>query len=356
MDRYIQALSFELSIMDRLLERHRCSHGRAIYFRRISMVVQAVRKGNLVHQLGDRFQSLDHATVEYCQRGKRKRADDQWDVRGAILTSEQRLIRENFETLQSLLTNTVQELLSRIDHASPVLFLEVNRGFFLPFCTVALATLARTRALLVRIGRIGLSKLQSMFSVEECLRKFLTMTMTRIEACMTQYLREDQEPDINGTEIGLVSFDERRAVLMKSLGFTFAKTKTCSIKMGPPARKMDEGVTEELDAVELDTSVHQDQERVKSASPPPSRLSTGDNYVGECLDFSPKTGMAFVDLKSKASASDTSRDADPMDRNMEILETLKAGGKREKKRNDQKTSKKTKKKKSSGDFFDALFG
>jgi len=320
------------------------------------MVVQAARKRNLVHQLGDRFQTLDHATVEYCQRGKRQRTENQWDVRGAILTSEQRLIRENFETLQSLLTDSVQELLSRIDHASPMLFLEVNRGFFLPFCTVALATLARTRALLVRIGRLGLSKLQSMLSVEECLRKFLSMTKTRIETCMIQYLREDQEPDINGTEIGLVSFDERRVVLVQSMGFTFAKTKTCSVKMEPPATKMDEGVTDDRETVELDASVHQDQERVKSATPPPSRLSTGDNDLGECLDFSPKTGMTFVDMKSKASASDTSRETDPMDRNMEILETLKADRKRGKKRNDQKAAKKTKKKKSSGDFFDALFG
>ena len=361
MNRYIQALSLELSILDRLLKRHRCSHGRAIYFRRISMVVQAARKRDLLNQLGVRFQSLDHATVEYCQRCKRKRIEEQWDIQGAILTSEQQLIREDFGTIQSLLTDGVQELLSRIDHASPMLFLEVSRGFFLPFCTVALATLARIRALLLRIGRIGLSKLQSMLTVEEALRKFLSITKTRVETCMTQYLQEDQEPVINGTESGLVSIDERRAVLVQSLGFTYAKTG--SSRKGQQAKELDVEVVDDVDEVELDPSVTEDHkiERMKTDTSPPSRMTSGDDDIGECVGFSPKIDVTFMNLQSQAPPND----ADPMDRNMEILETLKGAKKRQssckipsKKRKDEKKAKtKTKKKTtSSGDFFDALFG
>ena len=49
---------------------------------------------------------------------------------------------------------------SRIQHASSALFIEISRGYFLPFCTVALAALARIRMVLRRIGRLGVTFVQ----------------------------------------------------------------------------------------------------------------------------------------------------------------------------------------------------
>jgi hypothetical protein len=368
MDRYIQALSLEMFIMERLLERHRYSHGRAIYFRRISMIVQAARKHNLL-QIGVHFQSLEHTTLEYCQRRKRKRnAEDPWDIQGRILTDEQRAIHEQFETVQSLLTDGFQELLSRIDHASTMLFLEVSRGFFLPFCTVALATLARTRTLLLRIGRIGLSKLQMLVSAEESLRNFLSMAKIHVETCMTRYLKEDQEPLMKGIENGRITTEERRASLVQSIGFTVAKKQSNSDELQAKElyTEMDNGTV-----VEFESNIPDDRTgaAVESVDIPPSKSFTDDNDIGESVDFSPSIDVTSSDVQSKVSASEACRVADPMDRNLEILETLKRDVQREsshrkgmassekppKKRKHEKKEKSKKKKKSSGDFFDSLF-
>ena len=46
-------------------------------------------------------------------------------------------------------------MLSRILYAAEGLYTELSRGYFVPFCTVALAAISRIRALLMRMGREG---------------------------------------------------------------------------------------------------------------------------------------------------------------------------------------------------------
>jgi hypothetical protein len=57
---------------------------------------------------------------------------------------------------------TFPELLSRIDHAAKPLLIELARGFFLPYCTVATATLARLRVLIQRMGQQGVVELRQL--------------------------------------------------------------------------------------------------------------------------------------------------------------------------------------------------
>jgi len=378
MERYTAALTQELFVLERLLERHQCSHGRAIYYRRISMVVQSARKYNLLSILENQWKTLDQATVDYCQRRKRKRTEVQWDLRGAILTEEQRSIHEDFEILQSLLTDGVQELISRIQHASTILFLEVSRGFFLPFCTVALSALARTRTLLLRIGRLGLSKLQSILT-EQALYEFVSIDKTRVETCMSRYIDEDKDRKEAATG-GWISIDERRGELLQSLGYTVAtkprnnqgKEATSRSNQGQKAQKNRTGGNDhDVDDPESYSIEPGDIQLrgAKEVGKLTSVLSPGDDDLGESLDVSCNTDVA--DIQSKATAASVYRVADPVDRNMEILETMSRGKenrsstrrvgpsspKPPRKREEEKKGKKMKQKtKSSADFFDELFG
>lgn len=386
MDRYVQALTLDLSILERLLVRHRCSHGRAIYFRRLSMVLQATRRHALVEIIMERQwpKLFDKKTLEYSQRCKRKRNPDQWDIRGGdILTDEERSIRSLFDSLQLLWTDAVQEILSRIDHASHMLFLEVSRGFFLPFCAVALGALARIRSLLVKMGRMGLSQLQAKVAEEEVLRKFLSLSKERVHACISQYLQEDGEVVKKSGGIGRLSDGERRESLLKCLGY-------CSPARVAPqddvTARGDRGESDDkagsLDDVHslelIDGSVPEDQEaearmnKVGRNKAPAMTLQSevhdGDEDIGENVEFrSVETSLAALQGSTSRSIATEAASVDPLDRNMEILESFR--GKHaasttsispsqkppKKKLKEEKKKSKKKKKKSKADFFDALF-
>ena len=69
-------------------------------------------------------------------------------------------LSKELSDLVKVYTLGIQEIISRIYHASTPLFLEISRGFFVPFCTVALSSLARIRSMIIEIGKIGLTNIQ----------------------------------------------------------------------------------------------------------------------------------------------------------------------------------------------------
>ena len=113
-------------------------------------------------------------------RDRQKRArgvEDRWTTRTAAAASAKKRkssqgdgdeVMERNETnretsllasrvmhLTQKMTHHVPEVLSRILYAAEGLYTELSRGYFVPFCTAALAAISRIRALLMRMGREG---------------------------------------------------------------------------------------------------------------------------------------------------------------------------------------------------------
>ena len=166
-DNTFQALSLDLSVLEGLLKRHRTNHGRTLYFRRISMALKAIQRHNLV-DFCSQMESLERDVNQWSQQRKRKKRrneEEHWDLtqrsnsgRDEVLES----LKVEASKVQKLLVHQFPEFLSRIQLASSALFMEINRGFFLPFCTVALSALARVRVLILQIGRLGLTQLKEL--------------------------------------------------------------------------------------------------------------------------------------------------------------------------------------------------
>ena len=69
--------------------------------------------------------------------------------------NETSLFASQIMHLSRKMTHHVPEVLSRILYAAEGLYTELSRGYFVPFCTAALAAISRIRALLMRMGREG---------------------------------------------------------------------------------------------------------------------------------------------------------------------------------------------------------
>ena len=88
----------------------------------------------------------------------RKREGSQRDDGGVARSNdndETSLLVSQTIGLSRKLTHHLPEVLSRILYAAEGLYTELSRGYFVPFCTVALAAISRIRALLMRMGREG---------------------------------------------------------------------------------------------------------------------------------------------------------------------------------------------------------
>lgn len=183
----LEGLALEVSILDGLLKRHRCSHGRTIYFRRMSMTLNRLLQREksihgkpknmiavtaMVYRLNALKENISDRKKDQNLKGRKRRHnedDEKWDLQSlkkasgtATALSPTKKIVDELKLLISFWTRNMPEILSRIQHASKALFIEVSRGFFLPFCTVALSALARIRSLVMEIGLRGLTGIQSL--------------------------------------------------------------------------------------------------------------------------------------------------------------------------------------------------
>ena len=177
--RYVEALSLDIFVLQSLLKQHRCSHGRTKYFQRISMVLRALERYKLLDfpdQMETMRKDVNGTSQELIRKKKRQQKlrssnDDEWyipkanaDGRGTPTKEDKQLdnIIAQLSNIQQTLLKNVPEVLLRIQHASSALFVEVGRAFFLPFCTVALGALARIRVLILRFGFQAATELQQL--------------------------------------------------------------------------------------------------------------------------------------------------------------------------------------------------
>lgn len=292
-----EALQLEVSIIEAMLGRNRASHGRTLYYKRMRMVLQCCRKGTLLE-----FQAR---LKQYLER--REKQSQEWTI-GQVDKEE--------VYLRTTLSTTFPELISRIEHAGKALFVEIGRAFFLPFCTVAAAALARIRVLVQQLGQEGIMKMGILHE--------------KLPLYVEQQDEQEHEQEIETKHL---------EALTKSLGLSWGNLT--GVNGASTNNKNDKSFNTSIDKVDRDDGSGDAETEMPSVEAPEEDLG---RHVG--MDSSkPVVG-----------------DDQPaiIDHNRDILkETMKASKKKKKRKLEAEgeTKKKTKKKKKKKkDVFDDIFG
>ena len=368
-DTLLQALSLDLSVLEALLHQHRCNHGRAKYFSRMSMTLRSIQRYNF-SAIPSQLVTLEKEVNTHSQqrnRKKRRNEEEEWDLKkntkkDPVLVQ----IEEQVSKLQQTLCDHLPQALSRIQHASAALFKEVSRGFFLPFCTVALAALARIRMLLRRLGRLALMDLhQLQGTISEIFgNSSILLTSDQMDQGISMYMEPSSgQPDFT------IQNDATRTQTLASLGLT-------NVQFFKSERHTDQDQANKAEA----SNAIVDESASNFGSNTATMKDNDDDDLGESMEDN-RTALEADDIIEQvgpAAADDSQSNlhpSDPMDRNMAIVANIKNKTKKQdrktpkdskKSKKDSKKRKETeraqppagdkkKKKKSKGDFFDSLF-
>jgi hypothetical protein len=320
-----QALSLDSFVLESLLKRHRNSHGRTLYFRRMSMVVQAMRRWQPLR--------LEQEVNALTEQNKKKKAEE-WILRKD--TQQQ----QDMDALLHKICHGFPEILSRSLHASAALFTEVNRGFFLPFCTVALGALARISTLLKKLGQLAISQLQVVVSANTT---SISLPQEILHTTMETFLESatiESEQFSNGQD----------EILLASLGIRIPKSDK------ETHRGTAQGETEHETKKQNNDDKKEPPTQSKQATP---KAQEDYDDIGESVV------SAAILVKSKPDTTATGKQrgyVDSVDQNSAIVESFKQREtkKKPKKRKDSSSTTKTagknkNKKVKKGDFFDSIF-
>ena len=365
-DTLLQALSLDLSVLEALLQQHRCSHGRAKYFSRISMTLRSIQRYNF-SDIPSQLTTLEKEVNTQSQQRKRKKRrneEEAWEL-NKKKTKDPVLVQleEQLSNLQQNLCEHLPQALSRIQHASAALFKEVSRGFFLPFCTVALAALARTRMLLRRLGRLALMDLnQFQGTISEILGKSsILLTNDQMDQTISMYMEPSGPPALT------IHNDAIRTQTLASLGLTNIQFKS--------ETQSNQG--NKAEASNMDVFAASVDESASNLGLNAAAMEDDDDNddLGESMEDN-RTELEADDIEQVGPAADASQSnlhpSDPMDRNMALVANIKTKKQDKKTPKDKKSKKdskkrketeraqppageKKKKKKGKRDFFDSLF-
>jgi hypothetical protein len=391
-----EALSLDVFVLDSLLKQHRCSHGRAKYFQRISMTLRAIRRQKLM-EFPSRVDELQKGVNAISQEQKRKRRrretrDDEWYQKSDDKTTQEeeqlQAMEGQFDKVERTLLEHVPELVSRIQLASSALFVEVSRAFFLPFCTIALGALARIRILALGMGGAALSDLHQLrvdlheIGVGNSSLPFLAFFLSseRLEHSMQFFVEQPSKKQDSSTSRRNARMKEAR--MMESLGL-----KDPGLTTRPHAH-MKAGTKRDsiLEATDIETEMELpedsgevqrilSQRRLTVDAEAEDEEDATDDDVGQAIGKLSSLGAESypnesdsLSTRAHGAVKASMFTSDPLDRNMTLVQEHKAKKKESKSRGKmrdkaqlesstapQKAEKKKKKKKSKQDFFDKLF-
>ena len=317
------ALSLDLSILEALLHRNRCSHGRTQYYKFMSMAMRALQRLNLQLTM-EAFRRQVEVHREAVKRQEWVMNDD---------NDSMAKVKQQLEVVKQTFDAEIPEILSRMDRAASALFTEVARGFFLPLCTVAIAALARIRILLLRTGRTRLTELHSL------LMEYKDLSLESwFETTMAQFVEETKR-----------KADPQR--LLQSLGISVSsrKRKKDSTKDSITVEEIDKEA--KIDPMEdNDTASHAAVEAIRD-----------NDDVGESVGTA--VAVRAVNEATNTSTASSMRQENS-DRNLELLKRVKTktqqkeatNRKRTKEEGLQKKKKRRKESKKKKDVFDEIFG
>jgi hypothetical protein len=346
-----QALSLDIFVLESLLKRHKNSHGRTRYFRHLAMTLQSLQTYQVV-ELEMELHNLSENLSTYTKTTKKKQKKGPWELKSSR-DPEQLSLQQEFSSLQTKLTKQLPEISSRILHASQSMYTEVTRGFFLPFCTVALGALARIFTLIHKLGRMGISQLHDLATSTD----FITFSSDQIEEAMGVFLAinsaSNKEEDVGN-------------ILLASMGFTVSSKKSYRKREAMRVQRYSESPIQMEDKEYGDTHDTVDAS-LKKQDEGNHDDDLGESVVEQYAAHTNEMSSSFTTEKVKPSESDSKQSA--VDRNASLLQNFKDNSikeekkkRRPKKRRDaalgelcDPKKKKKKKKAKKTDFFDNLF-
>lgn len=148
-------LKLDVFVLQAWKRSNMCAHGHTLYYRRVSMVLQALERYQVVGGLSSGDENASSMLSHTPQSSKSNEetttaASEAWTnypKRKSRGVSHEKAMMD-----QGKLLHHMPELLSRIEWAARALALELARGFFLPVCSVAVAALARIYYILDKTG------------------------------------------------------------------------------------------------------------------------------------------------------------------------------------------------------------
>jgi hypothetical protein len=368
---FLEGFHLEVSVLQSLLRRHRTSHGRTLYYKRMEMALKPILSNYIMLDVTSRLETLQRTVQQqHLQEQSRKRKikgksleDEEWslmvppkpDTTTINTETIQRLWNE-FQMLVTLFTEGIQETLSRIHHASRALFVEVSRGFFLPFCSVALGALARIRAMLMHIGRMGLIRLKNRLQPDlltlleggggdtksSTIQK--SLSAADFEKHMAVFLNDDGNNKKKKPQCQAEILDEEE-LLMVSMGLTQAKTNEKKVVLGNAKVAAPSSLEDTMDDIGVSVEHIQQPNHDDAGTESVAKLHKGDSNSASC--YKEEGNMLFVESFKRKQQQQKSQDSESAKKpkTTPIPNLQKPAIKKEKK----------KKKKPKGNFFDNLF-
>ena len=155
------ALKLDFGVAEQLLRCNRAAHRRTKYYQRLDMACRCIRKHKILSIYED-YQTLSAQVTEAVERKQKQKKREQifWEFKqqqdGGSKSGndeqEMQLLKKRIEDMRKQVSSDLTETIGRLEYASQALFKEMARGFFLSFCTVAVAAIARIRVLLQNLG------------------------------------------------------------------------------------------------------------------------------------------------------------------------------------------------------------
>ena len=316
-----EALSLDLGVLEALLRRNRTSHGRTQYYKRTSMAVRALQR---------HFPLLKQGLLLNLRQELQDCRKQEWTIQDRKDPNAQlQIVKKWFD-------NVLPEILSRIQYAASALFQEIERGFFLPLCTVALGALARIRILILRMGRQHLSELHSLLAQYKDIIVLEPVWFEETMKLLEEHQTTTQQSDYNR---------EQQQRILQSIGLT--------------RKKSQRNDAEEADvnnvAETIDASV--DNNETSSCSPPETKVAVDDIGESVVATITAMRPTLIVHQDSTTSVPQQKHQHDDSDRNLELLHSVKVTKIDRERMNEYSEKKKTKKrKKEKKDIFDQIFG
>ena len=370
---FLEGLTHDVLILNKLLKRHRCSHGRTIYFRRMNMTLKCLLQTQRmimvenVHRLKELQKNINQYHQELNRKKKKQKRqpreeEEEWNLQqlkptltasnnkttAKVSVSQLTVLIEEFQKLIYVWTQQIPEILSRIQHSSIALIKEISRGFFLPFCTVAIGSLARIRTIVMEI--IGVHGLTILYNLQSELMDIILhqkqhqqgdnnnehMTMMMTDAtyakCMNMFL-ENNSNNFNDTTNHQDTIVDRSAIL-RSLGLMESQSTTSKSKSGKQNNNNDTATT--TTTTDMENFDHYALSASASLSHPPIKLYHEDELDESYIDDDD-------DDNNNIDSAATSNDDNIADRNMAMVDSYQ---KRRQQEHNNKSNVSNKKRKS----------
>jgi hypothetical protein len=332
-----QALRLEVDILTALLHRNRSGQGRTKYFQRCSMALQCLRRYGILELYSQLLQLLPVGRRSFRQESV------ECTIAATERQHEQReSISSSSTAVKAAVVKGLPECLDRLEFAAVALFGEISRGFFLPFCTTAVAATSRMRTLLLRLGRYGFHHTTITSSKSD---DALSLDTAAVTAAAREVFFEWNEP----VDFYTRSKADRSRSMLRSMGLApskyYDKNNDDETKMLSSAASMNGAPDKEDNKGAL-----ADEELLQTAHATHSFDRNADD-IGKAVDQGDNEGSADCHQTDNQNV---------VDRNSEIVQIVKRQQKQERQHSAENASqgkkKKQKKTTKGGDFFDNIFG